>query len=455
MNSKKPIHSKDDILKFFHDAAVPKKELLIGLEVERSGVFDKDLSPVKYSGSCGYLAILKKLVEEVGWEVTNQDKNGNIRALKRGGSEIHIEDDGRLELVSKPRKGIFSLCREYQMHAREIDEISKEFGIRWISMGRQPLAKTKEITFAFPTEEKIFINHYEKNHHGFQKESFRTWQKKNNGIHVNFGYTSEKDAINKFQTLLKVTPILVAMFANSPLDLGRSSGFLNKRFRSNILSFQEGTKIKKCFLEKDFTFEKWVDFLLDLPMRSIHREGIRIFIPLLFKDFLKNGFQNHTANASDFCAHIQSVWSEIRIKEYIEYRNIDTVPPHLIPSVSAVIRAITLNDGVMKECQNLVKDWTFADHLEMREKVCKHALQAETPDGRKILDLAKELLNIASFALQERHKTMKHQVDASRFLWPIKEYIFVREQSPAEYVMEMWNGEWHKDPRKLLEWSEK
>ena len=153
--------------------------------------------------------------------------------------------------------------------------------------------------------------------------------------------------------------------------------------------------------------------------------------------------------------HINSIWGEIRIKHYLEYRGFDTVPPHLVPSIPAIIRALTLNSGVMKECQNLVKKWKFTDHLEIREEVYKHALQAETPGGKKIIDLAKELLEIASFSLKEQHREMKDRVDASRFLWPIKEYIFVREQSPAEYVMEMWRGEWHQDPRKLLEWSNK
>ena len=178
MNSKKPIQSKSDILKFFHDAAVPKKELLIGLEIERSGVYDADLSPVEYSGACGYLAILKKLVEEVGWKIISQDENGNITALKRGGSEIHIEDDGRLELVSKPRKGLFSLCREYQMHAREIDEISKEFGIRWISMGWQPFARNKEIRYAFAHKIKINHDYYQKYFPDFQKNLFKIWERK-------------------------------------------------------------------------------------------------------------------------------------------------------------------------------------------------------------------------------------------------------------------------------------
>ena len=72
MDGKTTIRSKSDILKFFYDAAVPEKELLIGMEVERSGVFNKDLSAVQYLGSSGYLAILNKLIEEVGWKIIDQ-----------------------------------------------------------------------------------------------------------------------------------------------------------------------------------------------------------------------------------------------------------------------------------------------------------------------------------------------------------------------------------------------
>ncbi len=454
MNSKTPIQSKSDILNFFHDASVSKKELLIGMEVERSAVFDKDLTAVLYLGDSGYLAILKKLVAEVGWKITSQDEDGNITALKRGGSEIHIEDDGRLELVSKPRPGLFSLCREYEMHAREINEISKEFGIRWISIGRKPFARNKDVIFAFPDKIKECHAHYQQYYPDWHEKEFTAWEKKNDSVHVNFGYTSEKDAVKKFQTLLKISPILIAMFSNSPFDSGKFSGFFTKRNHSNSLCCPHRTQIQKDFFEEDFSFEKWIDYLINLPMRRIDRKGKQIFIPLLFKDFLKNGFQLNTPRMEDFYLHIKSVWSEIRIKHYLEYRGFDTVPPHLLPSIPAIIRAITLDSDVMQACQNLVKGWTFTDQLEMREEIYKNALQAKTPNGGKVLDLAKELLNIASSSLKTRHKEIKHKVDASRFLWPIKEYIFVREQSPAEYVMEMWNGEWHKDPRKLMDWSE-
>lgn len=455
MKTKTAIRSKSDIVEYFHKACVPKKESLIGLEVERSAVFDKDLSPVQYLGPSGYLAILNKLVEEVGWKIAEQDGNGNITALKRGGSELHIEDDGRLELVSKPRKELFTLCREYQMHAREIDEISKEFGVRWIILGRQPFAANKEIHYAFPEKVKNSHAHCEKYYHDWNSKIIPGWEKKDNSIHVNFGYSSEKDAIRKFQTLSKISPILSAMFANSALDESKFSGFLNNRARSASLGCPHRSQLQKVFLKPSFSFEKWVDFLLDLQMRRIERKGEQIYVPLTFRDFLKNGFGKYSARIGDFYLHQKSFWGEIRLKHCIEYRGFDTVPPHLIPSIPAIMRGITLNFDVMKECQNLVKKWSFADHLETRQRVYKYALQAELPNGGKVLDLAKKLLEIASFSLKEHHKETKDQIDSSRFLWPIKEYIFVREQSPAEYVMEKWSGEWHKNPRKLLEWSER
>lgn len=455
MNSKAIIESKSDILEFFYNAATPRKELLIGLEVERSGVFDSNLKPVNYHGNSGYLAILKKLVSEVGWKIIKQDKKGNIFALKRAESEIHLEEDGRLELVSKPRKRLTNLCREYQMHIREINDISKEFGVHWLSFGNHPFAKNREIKLLFPSKMKAEKEHYKKYYKDFQENIFTKMTSKSNGIHVNFGYTSEQDAIKKFQTLLKISPILTAMFANSPINSSKFSGFFDSRLFANSFCSPHRTQIQKTFFDKDFNFEKWVDFLLGLPMRRIERGGKQIYIPLSFKQFLKKGFLKHKPRIADFYQHIKSVWSEARIKHYLEYRGFDTVPPHLVPSIPTIIRALTLDFAVMNECQKLVKNWTFADQLEMRKRVYKRALQAETPNGEKIIVPAKKILEIASASLRGYRQKYKVKTDVVRLLRPIKEYVFVKEQSPAEYVMEMWRGKWHKNPRKLLEWSEK
>jgi glutamate--cysteine ligase len=410
--------------------------------VERSAVYNKNLTPVVYSGESGYLAILKKMVEKYGWKVASQDNNGNITTLKRGGAEIHIEDDGRLEFVSTAQKDLSCLCKEYQAYIHDTNEISKGFDISWLSMGWQPFALNKEIIYAFPKKNKLHHDFFQKHFPDYQEAIYSMWEKKSNSVHVNIDYTSEVDAINKFQTLLKISPILVAMFANSPLDAKKHYGLLINSYRSRLLSCPHRTQIQESFFQKDYSFDKWVDFLLDLPMRRIVRNGKIVFVPLSFREFLTDGFQGHTANIEDFNLHTKSFWGELRIKKYIEYRGFDTVPPHLMPSIPALIRSLTLNPDTMQKCQNLVKDWTFTNQLEMREKVYKYALQAETPDNRKVLDFAKELLNIASKTLAEE----------SDLLLPIKKYICEREQSPSEYVMQMWDGEWNQDPKKLLSW---
>lgn len=449
MPGTQPIKNKNDLVHFFDDAAVPSHELMMGIEVERSGVFDKDLSPVPYLGSKGYLAILRKLNQEMGWEIM-QEENGNIVSLRRGESYLHIEDDGRIELASKPRLRLKNLVREFHMYDREIREISKIFGVRWISTGWQPFAKTKDIQWCPRKRGESLRNLiFSKN-----KKYGEQWLKKTNSVHVNFGFTSEEDAIQKFQTIYKVSPILIAMFANSALNAKKFSGYMENRFR--VSQFEpKRTHIQKAFLEEDFNFEKWIDFLLNTEMMSIDRGGKDIFLnQKTFGDFLKNGHGKIKPQMKDFTLHLKSIWNECRIKNYLEYRGIDCVPPHLIESIPALIRGITLDADTMEAVQNLTKGWTFEDHQKVRDNVCKNALQAEIPDGGKILTLAKELLEIANIALKNAQKKWQLRHDNTRLLWPIKEYVFVREQSPAEFTMEMWNGEWRKDPYKLLEWSE-
>ena len=444
----KIIRDKTDLLKIYQNACVPRKELMIGFEVERSGIFNTSLQPVNYQD--GYLEIIKKLVNDLGWKIIDSDQKGNIFALKRSNSFIHTEADGRLELVSKPRKTLFALNREYQIHSNEINQISRIFGIRWIPMGMQPFAKTKEIKYC-PKKRMKFLKDY------FIKLPKGEIQlKKINGIHVNFGYTSEQNAIKKFQTIFRVAPVLVAMFANSPLIGHRFSGHYCSRLSVSQNFDYQRTSVKKEFFEENFDFDKWIDFVINHSMLYFERKNS--FIKLngqTFNDFLKYGFQGFFPIKKDFFLHLKSIWSEVRLKEYIEFRSFDSLPPHLIPSTAAIIKGLTLNNDTMDAVNKLMEKVNFEEYCQVRDDVNKLALQANLK-GKKVLSFAKELLEIASTSLKQHSiKTKLTSRDESRFLWPIKEYVFVREQSPAEFVMEMWNGKWHKNPHKLLDWLEK
>ena len=73
--------------------------------------------------------------------------------------------------------------------------------------------------------------------------------------------------------------------------------------------------------------------------------------------------------------------------------------------------------------------------------------------GKSVLSYAKELIDIANENLKSFKNLNEKGEDESVYLEPLKEFIFVKEKSPARYLIEKWEGEWHKDNKKLVEWS--
>ncbi len=449
MSSNSLIKSKADLVESFRRSAVERNDLKIGIEVERSAVYEESLKPVTYNGPRGYHAILKKLVAEAGWQSLDTDANGNTFALKRGESAIHTEMDGRLELASKPRRKLINLVREYERFSSEIDSISREFGVRWVSTGWQPFSRNKEISLAPKPRGKIMHQYFAK------KDEGDSQLKKTNSVHVNFGYHSESDAVRKFQTLYAVTPIISAMFANSPLNCGRFSGYMGNRLRVGQNFEAQRNQVRDFFFAEDFCFQKWVDFVCDLPMIYIERNDKQVLMEgKTFAQFIERGHGRHHAQMKDFSLHMKSCWTEIKLKNWLELRSIDCVPPHLLPTIPALVRGITRNKDSMHAARLIMKKYSFPEYCEIRDIANKDALAANLPDGRKMLALAKELLEVASTSLKGHAAEKRGNADDSPLLWPLKEYVFVREQSPAEFVMEHWTGEWRKNPHRLLEWSE-
>ena len=174
-----------------------------------------------------------------------------------------------------------------------------------------------------------------------------------------------------------------------------------------------------------------------------------------FKDFIQNGVEGFFPTEEDFFLHLKSIWTEVRIKKYMEFRSFDSVPASLIPSAAAVIKGLTLDSDVMDAVNNIIGKSSFNEYCELRDDVNKFALQAEF-QGKKVLDFAKELLELASINLKNHPlNDLLDQENESQFLLPIENYVFKKEQSPAKFVMNMWQGSWNRNPHKLVDWLEK
>ena len=271
-------------------------------------------------------------------------------------------------------------------------------------------------------------------------------------VQANIDYTSEEDARRKCQILLRLGPFLSAMYAHSPLKNGKNTGFVS--YRTHLLRKIDRSRygIRKFFFSKKCGFQDWIDFYKRVPMIALFRNNQ--WIPVkntTFAGFMKNGYQGFQPTLDDWIAHVSFIYTDIRIRKYIELRICDSLPPLLIPSLQAVVKAFVYHPDGERLITQLTKDWSFMDFCMIGEEIAKYGMLAELR-GKKLLNYCKEILEIATANLQSFKILNEKNEDESIYLKPIKEFVFVHEKSPGRWVMEKWEGEWRKNPEKLIEW---
>jgi len=438
--------SKKLILDYYNSSFKKQEDFLIGIEAEKIGVYSKTGENVPYFGDCGFLKILEKLNEELGWTIEEKSNNA-IMAMSRCGSHLSLESDGRIELSSKPHKNIHDLAREFRLHHREINEISSVFGVTWLGIGFHPFSSNQDLEL-IPKARIRISNEYLKS----KGKLGQSWSQRTASLQVGIDYQSEEDAITKFQLLIKLTPILMAMYANSPLMLGKKSNFLSYRGHCTLNADNDRFGSFEEFLAKNFSFEKWIEFCFDIPIFTILRKGEWISMKnLTFRQFMKKGFRGHKANFEDWLMHLSFIYTDVRMKNYLEFRACDSVPPHLVPSLPALLKGIFYNKDCLAAIKKLTKDWEFKEIKQLKEEVVKTALQTEFR-GEKIVKYAKELLDSATIGLKEMAVLDVNGNDESIYLEPLKEIILVKNISPAAYALVSWEGEWGGEIGKLTNW---
>lgn len=444
------VGSIDDLVEFYRKTQ-NSGSLYIGIEWERSGVYRDTLEPVVYDGDKGYLAVLKKLVAEAGWNIVDGHRNF-IGELKRGEAHVTLEADGRLELAGAPKDNLHDLAREFRIHANEVKEVSDFFNIAWLPLGWQPFHNDKEISFIDKERYNIFMQ--------FSKNKWGEAQlKRNNGITVNYSYSDEANAIKKAQIGFRVSPVIGAIFASAPFNEGKTSDHLDMR-RYCISNFESGRNdVPKNILSTDFSFKDWISFYTTLPVYLIKKKGKKDLMPknLTFDKWIKEGYEGVFPTIYDFDQHVKTTWSDIRLRpDYIEYRVADSVPMRFAMGVPSLIKGLVFDSRSWGAVEKLTKDWTYEDILNADREAWKHGLQTKIR-GKKLLWYAKSLVHIANDALHKFARTTasSDETDESVFLAPVKDQVYIKEKSIASELVELWDKEWDQNPKRLIEWCEK
>jgi glutamate--cysteine ligase len=271
-------------------------------------------------------------------------------------------------------------------------------------------------------------------------------------VQANIDFLDENDAMMKFRTGMGLAPVLIAMFANSPLCDGQVNGY--RSYREHIWTDTDKSRqgLLKFAFAPEASFAHYVEYALDVPMYFIIRHHDYINMTgVTFREYLKYGHQGERATIEDWADHLTTLFPETRIKRYIEVRSVDSQPPELMPALSALIKGAFYDSDCLHAAWDLVKGWTWDERNEVY--LDSHANALATRFRRfTLLDLAKEFLEIAAEGLRRQNVVNDLGQNETIYLEPLK-ILLNQGKCPADVILEKWQGELRGDIKKLIDFT--
>ena len=417
----------------------PSVDWRIGTEHEKFGFRLNDLRPPTFEGEQGIEALLKGLTR-FGWQP--YEEHGQVIALSRDNASVTLEPAGQLELSGAPLETIHDTCKEVGGHLREVREVADELGLGFLGMGFQPKWRRDEMPWMPKGRYKIMRDYMPKVGKLGLDMMTRTCT-----VQVNLDYATEADMVKKFRVSLALQPVATALFADSPFTDGQPNGY--RSYRSHIWTDTDGgrTGMLDFVFEDGFGYERYVDYLVDVPMYFSYRNGE--YMDLAGRSFRKflagelDELRGELPTLRDWNDHMTTAFPEVRLKKFLEMRGADGGPWGRLCALPAFWVGLLYDDAALDAAWDLVKDFSMAERHALRDGVPKHGLALPFRDAT-IRELAMEALKISVAGLRRRARCNVSGQDEVPFLDTLIEIVEAGETA-ADRKLALFHGEWNGD----------
>jgi len=443
------IESRDQLIASFARGEKPADRWRIGTEHEKFVYRTADHRAPSYDEPGGIRDLLMALTEH-GWrpvEEIGPDGSTNVIALNGADGSVSLEPAGQFELSGAPLENLHQTCAETGRHLEQVKAAGERLGVGFLGLGMWPDKTRAELPVMPKGRYGIMRRHMPRVGKLGLDMMLRTCT-----IQVNLDYASEADMVKKFRVGLALQPLATALFANSPLTEGKPNGMLS--FRSHIWSDTDPqrTGMLPFVFEDGFGYERYADYMLDVPMYFVYREGRYIDAAgLSFRDFLRGELSvlpGEKPTLDDWTDHLSTAFPEVRLKTFLEMRGADGGPWNRICALPAFWVGLLYDDAALDAAWDLVKHWTLEERQALRDAVPAMALDAPLPGGGRLRDIAGAVLDIAHAGLAARGRFNASGDDETGFLEPLRE-IVRSGKVPAEMLLERYHGDWNGDVSRI------
>ena len=397
------IQNKEQIINYFKSGIKETDNLKIGIEHEKF-LFDN-----KNNRRIDYKSILKMFDQlyEFGWKPIYEKTN--IIGLTKDDKSITLEPGNQIELSGAKLNNIHEACAESHEYLFELKQVIEKLNFKIISAGFDPISKLSDIPNNPKQRYEVMTKDMPEGGSLSLDMMYRTC-----GTQLNVDYVSEQDFTKKFKLSNYLTPINIALFANSSVIEKKDSGYFS--YRSHAWQQTSRGGLPEFFLE-DFNFEKYADFAMDMSLLFLQSEGKYISGKnYTFKDYMNGKIsevENKLPTENELSTHLGTIFTENRLKKYIELRSMDACGWDCLCSGPAFNTGLIY--GNLDEALDVVNKWDKTEVLNAYKEAPKKGLSTQLM-GKDLFYWSSLILNISKKGLSNRNVLNKKNMNEEKFL---------------------------------------
>ena len=422
------INSKEQIIEYFKSGIKKTQDFKIGIEHEKFLFNNHDNKRIDYSKVKEMFSALL----EFGWNPILEKEN--IIGLNKGGKNITLEPGNQIELSGDKLNHVHEACAESQDYLFELRQVTKKLDIKIVSAGFDPISKLDEVPNNPKQRYELMTKDMPLGGELSLDMMYRTC-----GTQLNIDYNSEEDFIKKFKIVNSIVPISIALFANSSIVERKNSNYLS--YRSKVWQNTSRGGLPKLFFE-ELNFEKYAEFVINFPILFIQEKGVYISgRKYTFKDFMEgkiDEIENRLPSESDLTTHLSTIFTENRLKKYIELRSMDTCGWDCLCAGPAF--NVGMLYGNLDEVYELISSWDKDKIINAYLDAPKKGFNTQLM-GKDLLYWASNLLALSKKGLENRDVLNKHGKNETLFLSHLKKVIDNKTTNADHMISKFSNNE--------------
>jgi glutamate--cysteine ligase len=428
----RPVHNRDDLSAPFWQGIKLSAQARIGPEIEKFAVFAESGLPLPYAGPVSILTVFHAL-KTFGWKDECEFERGPTIALRRGDSAITLEPGGQLELSGSPQENLHQVAREIADHLDELAPSSRDMGVRWLGVGFHPTARRQDFDWVPKLRYPIMRDYFEFSGRMGQDMMLRTAT-----VQVNLDFFGEADAMRRLRFALRLSPVVAAMFSNSPWVEGRVSEGMSHRGKVWMeVDPARVTAVRPLW--NAATFAEYVDWALDVPMFLVRRGSLAIpAAGATFRQLMAGDIPGLCATHADWVTHLNTLFPDARLRATLEMRCADAQGPALTIALPSLWTGLLYDARAFAAAERLCEDWSYDEVLDLRGRVWHAGLKTEFR-RRPLREWAERIVDIAKGGLARRAVPGVRAADESVHLLRL-ERLVGNGVTPAEAAVSEWTG---------------